>query len=357
MFQNIKPLIRALGLILVMNLLFTGCASLAHRSQARSLDLLPVDDATSLIYGDVSQNLALLPTLEVLLPQFAGLSSQISEDQQLLSRLSQVYVVQTPEMVFLLVHGNFPGFAVEWILGTRFGFRLDQTLLSDPNLIRQFPRLRPMVPGPRTQQRLGLQSSGVTDLMITRALILDQGTLLFELSGRILPWAGIDPVVLDLNDLALGNNPPIFWFSIPLSQDQSLFGLSRVEAGAWPLPENLESQQPLIQANSNQTLTDSIVGSALPVWRIDSRFYHSRSMVNQVPRDQRVFQSLLRLSLVAMANQGILGQSATELRTQVSFTSSEQGLELAYSRVEGIRLSPDGLLEAFRLIQSLLEGP
>jgi hypothetical protein len=356
MIQNIKILIRFFGLFFAMNLLFTGCASLGHRSQVHSLDLLPMQDTSSLIFADVSKSLALLPTLEVLLPQLTGLSTQVAEDQKLLSRLSQVYVVQTPGKVFLLIHGNFPGFAVEWILGTRFGFRLDQTLLADQNLIRQFPRLRPMVPGPRTQQKLGLQSSGLSELIFHRALILDQGTLLFELDGRLLPWTGLDPVMVDLNDLVL-NDPPIFWFSIPLSQNQSLFGLSRVAARAWQSPEHLESPHSVNLTQNNQHLTEPNIGTAQPAWRIDSRFYHGRSIINQVSRDQRVFQSLLRLSLVAMANQGILSQTPSELRTQVSFTSSEQGLELAYSKVEGIRLSPDGLLEAFRLILTLLEGP
>lgn len=366
MGQSASSNFRSLGLVLVLTLFLTGCATLGQRSQARSLDLLPVQEASSVIFSDLAQSLDLLPIVQNQLPQLAGLTEVLTSDPQVLSRLSKIYGVQTSNQVYLLIHGDFPGFVVEWILGTRFGFRLDQNLISDPELTRQFPRIRPMVPGPRTNQSLGLvgvnpgsdlasrdsegllsgttgsMSFGPTNLAISRVLILDLGTVLIELEGRIFPWTSVDPVGLDLAEITLGDDPPIFWFSIPLTQGESLFGISRVEAGAWQVSSRLDQADPIFSP---------------PIWRIDSRFFHGRSLASQVSRDQRVFQSLLRLSLVAMVNQGLLSQNSTELRTQVQFSSSEPGLEIAYSLVEGIRLAPDGLQQAFLLIQSLLGEP
>jgi len=333
-----KTLGVTLRILLILTLGLTGCSTLGQRSQARSFDLLPVHDASSLVFGNLSQSLALLPTFQNLVPQLAGLTDVLESDQVFLSRISNVYLVQTPRSFFLLVHGNFPGFVIEWVLGTRFGFRLDNQLLSDPELTRQFPRLRPMVPGPRT--KLPLEDPSIS---FTRALILDQGTFLLELDGRILPWDSIDPISTRFSELTQDPKPPVFWFSIPLTQQQSLFGLSRIEAGAWQnqaTSEDLTQDPPFISS---------------PIWTIDSRFFHGRSFGSQVSRDQRVFQSLLRLSLVAMANQGILSQNPTELRSQVQFSTSEPGLEVGYSEVQGLRLEPGALQQVVQLIRTLLE--
>ncbi len=156
------PILFLLGVFLVLS----GCATLP--SGIAREELLP-SQVSAGVYLDLENNRELIPAL-----QSGGLLDP-DLDEQLVNRVSKVFLAVAPEETLVLIQGQFPSFLLQWQLRNRFHFkRSDQTELYN----QEFPRHRVFVPTDKTRLDIPSGLGPMVDL-----ILLDSEHILVRFQG------------------------------------------------------------------------------------------------------------------------------------------------------------------------------